>query len=186
MVASEITQVYDQTMDQHFIDAVMERIKYKEGWTLDWITQDGLLLFEWKSTRPDSRTGEIGVGSGGPNFLRTYDLTEETLVRMIFAAALRFEEHECREFFMYDSQRPFDPHKELIVLLGADPCTCGRIVVGMTVTDSRNWHQNCPAHGVDSQWYEDLGRDHFEKTIARSVELQRQAREAREAAHAEG
>jgi len=173
-------------MDQHFIDAVLGRITYKEGWKLDWMESDGLLLFEWQSRRPDSRTGEVEVGRGGPNFLRTYDLTEESLVRMVFAAALRFEEHECREFFMYDDQRPFDPHKDLIVPLGHEVCTCGRIVVGMTVTDARNWNQNCPAHGVDSQWYEELGKERFEKTVARSVELQKQGREAREAARAEG
>lgn len=170
MAASEITQVYDQNMERDFIDAVLSRIRYKEGWKLDWVEHDGLLLFEWKSRRPDSRTGAVEVGSGGPNYLRTYDLTEEMLVRMIFAAALRFEEHECREFFMYDDQRPFDPHTELVVPLGHEACTCWR-VAGTAVTQARSWNQNCPAHGVDSQWYEDLGKDIFEKT---------------EAAHAEG
>lgn len=34
-----------------------------------------------------------------------------------------------------------------------ETCICGRIAVGMTVTDSRNWNPSCPEHGLKSPWY---------------------------------
>ena len=50
----------------------------------------------------------------GSVILKLSELTEESLVRSIWGMTLRLEEHECREFFMYGDERPFDPHKELI------------------------------------------------------------------------
>jgi hypothetical protein len=32
-------------------------------------------------------------------------------------------------------------------------CTCGHIAIGMEVTDIRNWHPDCPEHGLKSAWY---------------------------------
>lgn len=34
-----------------------------------------------------------------------------------------------------------------------EDCTCGRLAVGLTVTEARNWNPNCPDHGVKSPWY---------------------------------
>jgi len=32
-------------------------------------------------------------------------------------------------------------------------CTCGRIKVGSTVTELRNWNPDCAEHGLRSGWY---------------------------------
>lgn len=34
-------------------------------------------------------------------------------------------------------------------------CVCGRIRVGMKVTENRNWNPDCPEHGIGSEWYVD-------------------------------
>jgi len=60
------------------------------------------------------------------------------------------------------------------------PCTCGRLKVGMTVTEHRNWNPDCPEHGVKSQWYrspeQKAKRDAQDERLR---DLQRQANEAR-------
>jgi hypothetical protein len=32
-------------------------------------------------------------------------------------------------------------------------CTCSQIKIGLKLSDHRNWHPECPAHGTASQWY---------------------------------
>lgn len=32
-------------------------------------------------------------------------------------------------------------------------CICGYITVGRNRTQHKNWHPDCPEHGVDSAWY---------------------------------
>lgn len=64
-----------------------------------------------------------------------------------------------------------------------DDCTCARIAVGMTVTDTRNWNPDCAEHGTASAWW-----NSEEQRTARAsrrehlIDLQRRAREARRAA----
>ena len=103
-----------EMMDDKTIAAILGGIAYKKGWHLEWGFERGFCWFEWVAERPDSYTGIVDIGRGGPVYVPASDLTEEGLVRMAFGAALRFEEHECREFFTYRGQRPFDPHKVLI------------------------------------------------------------------------
>lgn len=62
-------------------------------------------------------------------------------------------------------------------------CTCGRLCVGSTVTEHRNWNPDCDEHGTASAWWkspEQVAKR--EAQNARSRDLQRQAREARAAA----
>jgi len=60
-------------------------------------------------------------------------------------------------------------------------CTCGRVKVGNTVTDERNWYPDCDAHGTKSEWYKSDSQVARRKaTNDRVADLQRQAREARE------
>lgn len=64
-----------------------------------------------------------------------------------------------------------------------DNCRCGRLKVGFTVTESRNWNPDCPQHGTKSTWYrspEQVAKRQAQDERLR--DLQRQAREAREAA----
>jgi hypothetical protein len=32
-------------------------------------------------------------------------------------------------------------------------CTCGRLAVGLEVTENRNWEPTCPEHGIESVWW---------------------------------
>ena len=52
-------------------------------------------------------------------------------------------------------------------------------MVGMRDSGARDWSPACPEHGLDSAWYQREGKAHLEASRDRSVELQRQAREAR-------
>lgn len=54
-------------------------------------------------------------------------------------------------------------------------CTCGKMSVG----ESRNWNENCPEHGLESEWYETTGKAKFKAQWDRAVEMQLLAREAR-------
>lgn len=59
-------------------------------------------------------------------------------------------------------------------------CRCARIKVGMTVTDSRNWNPDCPAHGIKSEWYRsDEQVAKRERDRAHLRDLQQRARDAR-------
>lgn len=62
----------------------------------------------------------------------------------------------------------------------ASTCCCGRIAIGMTVTDQRNWNPDCVEHGVESAWWkspEQVAKR--EKRIERTRGLQQQTREVR-------
>lgn len=64
-------------------------------------------------------------------------------------------------------------------------CACGRISVGMTLTDARNLNPGCEEHGIHSEWYkspEQVARRRAQNDRLR--DLQRQAREARRKATA--
>lgn len=108
-------------MNRSEVDDILWSIKYKPGWELKWARVWGgdlgwLLQFEWTCTRPDREDVTlIEIGHGGVNTIPFSEITDaERLVKLVFAAALRYEEHECREFFMVGDQRPFDPHKRLM------------------------------------------------------------------------
>lgn len=60
------------------------------------------------------------------------------------------------------------------------PCTCGRIKIGMEVTEHRNWNPDCVEHGLDSAWWkspEQVAKRHIDNE--RLHNLQERAREAR-------
>lgn len=59
------------------------------------------------------------------------------------------------------------------------PCTCGRIAVGMATDVARDWHRDCPAHGTRSAWYRNFGKAYFAAYAQYTRELQRLARIAR-------
>lgn len=59
-------------------------------------------------------------------------------------------------------------------------CECGRIALGLEVTEARNWNPECPEHGVASEWWN--CEEQVQDRIRRRVELaklQARAREAR-------
>ena len=61
-------------------------------------------------------------------------------------------------------------------------CTCGRIRIGMEVTEHRNWQPDCLEHGVDSEWWsspEQVAKREAQNERLRT--LREAAREARRA-----
>lgn len=59
-------------------------------------------------------------------------------------------------------------------------CTCGRIALGMEVTENREWNPECREHGRDSTWWNAPAQRADRATRrAASIELQAGAREAR-------
>lgn len=67
---------------------------------------------------------------------------------------------------------------------GQEPtdCGCGRLAVGMTVTDAREWHPECAEHGTDSAWWSSPEQQAARAARrARTADLQHRARAARRA-----
>ena len=62
-------------------------------------------------------------------------------------------------------------------------CSCGRIKVGMEVTEARNWNPDCPEHGLGTFWWKTVGKPRQDEQNARLRELQARAREARNGSH---
>lgn len=67
-------------------------------------------------------------------------------------------------------------------MIDVDPrCTCGKVVLngaGREVV-ALDWHEDCPVHGIGTEWYESEGKAKMEATRQRSIDLQLRAREAR-------
>lgn len=71
----------------------------------------------------------------------------------------------------------------------ADGCTCGKVVLNhwdkprtggvQRKVVGLDWHEDCPVHGIGTEWYESEGKARMEATRQRSIDLQMQAREAR-------
>lgn len=98
---------------------ILSGITYKPGHILVYEfkgTSNVVLTIYWSFERPDcNNPSEWGVGRSGPVTVYLPDIyTEEQLVRTVFGMTMRLEEHEAREFYMYNGDRPFDPHVPLI------------------------------------------------------------------------
>ena len=103
-------------MDIETANAILSRIEYKPGHKLVWerVTDDIIRIY-WRFDRPDCYDPDTwGVGKSGPTIIYLPDMDEESLVRTTFGMTMRLEEHEAREWFLYDGTRPFDPHTKLV------------------------------------------------------------------------
>lgn len=92
---------------------VREEISYKDGYRLilsrDKQDPTGRYYFQVECDRPDSSTGEMGVGRGGKAYLSPH-MTVSELTRVAFGLFKAYEEHECREFFNWKNRAIFGPH----------------------------------------------------------------------------
>ncbi|MGW6913738.1 hypothetical protein ACWGB8_07950 [Kitasatospora sp. NPDC054939] len=69
--------------------------------------------------------------------------------------------------------------------VAATVCTCGRLAVGMEVTEHREWHRDCPQHGVYSTWWNSPEQVEARAVRRReSIDLQARARAIRLATRA--
>jgi hypothetical protein len=76
----------------------------------------GSVTIELRHWRPDADTGVMAWGSGGKRPIKP-DATDSEIVRVLFAAALAYEEHEVREFFTYRGKRIMGPHISVEALM---------------------------------------------------------------------
>lgn len=56
------------------------------------------------------------LGHPGRKWMLSEHMTDSELVQTAFKACLAWEEHECRESFLYRGQRVFGPHFDVDVL----------------------------------------------------------------------
>ena len=85
-----------------------------DGWTI-----------QVRIPRPDTFTGEWGLGGGGKYYVSPYS-TEDEIVKKCFAACMAYAEHEVREGFNWKGRRVFGPHIGLDALWEAAPQTTFR------------------------------------------------------------
>lgn len=92
---------------------VLEEISYKDGYGLllakDKKDPQGRWYYQVECERPDTFTGEMGIGRGGKAYLSPHMTTSE-LTRVIFGLFKAYEEHETREFFQWRGRAIFGPH----------------------------------------------------------------------------
>lgn len=66
--------------------------------------------------RPDTHTGRMGWGEGGPEFI-TGAMSDDTIAKRTFVAAIKYSEHEVREAWKYKGKRVLGPHVPLDTLV---------------------------------------------------------------------
>lgn len=100
-------------------EKIQSEITYKEGFKLllrrDNKDLDGRWYYQVECKRPDSTTGEMGVGRGGKGYLSPH-MNSSELARLAFGLFLSYEEHECREFFKLSNRAVFGPHIDIQTL----------------------------------------------------------------------
>lgn len=105
------TQV-DTNWSQDFSE-VHRTVEYKPNYRLllekDKKDPAGRWYFQVECVRPDSTTGEPGVGRGGKAYLSPH-MNQSELTRIAFGLFMAYEEHECREFFRWRGRAIFGPH----------------------------------------------------------------------------
>lgn len=94
-------------------------IDYKPGFRLlcerDKADEGGRLYYQVEAERIDIVTNLMGVGRGGKSYLSPFQTLSE-LVRKAFGLFAAYEEHECRENFLWRGHRVFGPHIDVVAL----------------------------------------------------------------------
>lgn len=86
------------------------------GWTWQIETLPGRgWLVNTTFRRPDTRTGEIGVGTGRKEFV-PIGAAESAVVKTAWLLAELIVRHELMEAFLYRGVRIFDPHRTIAEL----------------------------------------------------------------------
>lgn len=103
---------FDPNWSVHF-KHVWKDISYKDGYGLllakDKADPGGRYYFQVECERPDTVTGQTGIGRGGKAYLSPH-MTVSELTRLAFGLFRAYEEHECREFFQWKGRAIFGPH----------------------------------------------------------------------------
>jgi len=107
---------------ENHVQSLVQRLTYKPQYRLllerDQTNNDGRVYLQVECRRPDAKTGEMGLGRGGKAYLSEH-MTDSELVRLAFGLFLKYEEHECREWFRFDDRAVFGPHIDVRALFEA-------------------------------------------------------------------
>jgi hypothetical protein len=94
-------------------EEIVKQVSYKPGYGLvllrDQKDINGRWYYQVQCIRPDSETGELGLGKGGKAYLSPH-MNKSELTRIAFGLFKAYEEHECREFFKWEGRAIFGPH----------------------------------------------------------------------------
>jgi hypothetical protein len=72
--------------------------------------------------RPDTHTGEVGIGRGRKEFI-PYGTYEDGVIKTAWVLCEMIVKHELMEAFLVDGKRIFDPHSSIEVLqYGKEVC----------------------------------------------------------------
>lgn len=107
-------------MAPHEVHKVAAGVSYKPGWRLSCVAGPRRTSLWWFFPAPDWAVDEVVKDWHSREWtIHTDELSEDSLIKTAFAAALQAEEHECREAFSYRGVRLFDPHLAVQKLMEA-------------------------------------------------------------------
>lgn len=75
----------------------------------------GNLWIQVGTERPDTYTGESGIGKGGKAYVSEF-ATHDEIVKKVFGLCMSYVEHEAREGFKWKGRRVFNPHVSIEAL----------------------------------------------------------------------
>ena len=106
------TELNDRTGYER-IRALVDRIEYKPnyGYRVHDMPPFGALI-QVVATVVDARRPGVRNSFFGHQAFVEYRLAEEQVYREVFELTLRWERHECAEYFKVDGQVIYDPHKQ--------------------------------------------------------------------------
>lgn len=120
MLVESITAVPEEAREFYLrVRGIADDISYKKGYRLavEFDQTHGTRVYlQAQCYRPDTLTGIMGWGRGGKMYLSPH-MTDSEIVQGAFGLFKAYEEHECREFFMYQGKRVYGPHISVEALL---------------------------------------------------------------------
>jgi hypothetical protein len=103
-------------LDESVVRQIAGRVNLPTQFKVE-VGRDSMVYIQILCWRKDIVTDEIAWGSGGKRYLSA-GATTDAIVRTIFSAYIAYQEHECRETFLFDGERIFGPHISVKALKG--------------------------------------------------------------------
>lgn len=123
------THLPDEPRDPHLdrIRAVLARITYKPGYRIRVARTGGRPWLQIVAHLLDAAGDPtFAVAQHGGKVWLSDHMVDGEIVQAAFGAFRAFEEHECREWFLYRGRRIFGPHINPEALLAVCDDTVGR------------------------------------------------------------
>lgn len=108
-------QIGDEYYTQTWLRKIIDKVKYKEGWTLNMVMENkDTVAIHWTCRGLHATHPERGIVDiiGRQTCVKLW-WSETFLVHEIFLMAQEMEIHECAEFFRYKGVRVYNPHTDI-------------------------------------------------------------------------